>query len=78
MTARMQVTFKHEDLIGGQPVGPVTADDLDAADADPVVAGHAIGMPFGYKPAWRTDHGWLTLAQAEQIAAQYGVELTIY
>lgn len=69
------VTWKHEGTVEGQPVGPCVVDDLAAAEADPLCQG--FGMPYGYKPAWRDDRGWMTLAQARVVAAEHGVTLQV-
>ena len=73
-----EVTWKNEDFISGQPVGPCNVIDLEAAQSDPVLADMPFGMPYGYKPTWKDDRGWMTLAQAELIAAEHGVTLKVW
>ncbi len=70
------VTFKAETIaVGGQDAGPVSVVDVAAMRADPNLDG-ALGMPYGYRPPWREDLGWLTRSQAEREAQTRGVALT--
>lgn len=74
-TPNILVTFKDEGHDGREAFGPVTVVDVDAMNADPNVG--PIGMPYGYKPAWREDKGWMTESAAVQVAVDHGVTLTV-
>lgn len=71
-----RVTFKEENY-ASEPIGPVTVYDVAAYEADPeiVASRDGLGLPYGYVPAGRDDRGWLTLSEAEAIAAELGCEL---
>lgn len=74
MTTR--VTFKVETEVNGELAGPVFIYDVEAYEADPVIAAHeGPGMPYGYQPQGRTSLGWMTRRQALEAAAGAGVEL---
>lgn len=63
----MRVIFKHEDEVDGMPIGPVTTIENEA----PGEPGFLHTRP--YDPNERVE--WKTLAEAEVIAAEQGVEL---
>lgn len=69
----IEVSFKHEGEERGEPFGPVFVIDLIGCAADPKA--DAMFMPYGYKPAWRIDKGWLLRSQAVAIAKMHGVTL---
>jgi len=64
----MRVIFKHEDeREDGTPIGPVTIIENE----EPGEPGFTLGRPYDEN---ERDE-WKTLAEAEQIAAENGVEL---
>jgi hypothetical protein len=70
----IKVTFKNEGVLDdGTAFGPCHVIDMDAAAKDPKAQG--FGIPYGYKPAWDDDKGWVTLPEAEAIATGHDVLL---
>jgi len=67
------VSFKEEDFHpDGTPMGPITVIDEEKRAADPKAKG--FGIPSGYKPEWRDERGWGTLAEAQALAIELGAE----
>lgn len=84
ITGSVTVSFKHEDEVVGEPVGPVVV--IDRARYDAWLDVHGISHvnargeikrspPFGSKPEGRHNLGWLTKRTAHEIARHYGVAL---
>ncbi len=67
------ITFKHEDNDLGVPIGPVVIIDVIAREADPNTKG--FGIPFGYKPEWLDERGWMSLGAARKLAQDEGLTL---
>jgi hypothetical protein len=61
--ATKRVTFKHEDEVDGMPIGPLGVFDEDSPP-----------QPRAFDPN-REPEPWVTLADAERVAEQHGVEL---
>lgn len=59
----------------GNAFGPVAVIDTEEAAKDPLAQG--MGVPYGYEPAWRTDHGWQPKSYARALAESLGVELEV-
>lgn len=70
-----EVYWKDEDFIDGHAVGPCKVTDVAARDADPKFDKKFGTIPYGYKPEWSDDRGWMTEDQARAVAAEFGVEL---
>jgi hypothetical protein len=67
-------TVSWKDEGGGR--GPCVTIDEDARTKDPKVNQLSWGMPYGYKPEWMIEHGWVSRRKAQAIACAVGVKLT--
>lgn len=84
ITGPVIVSFKHEDSIAGQAMGPIVVTESEMHDAWLKIHGipHTnrsgeirYHYPFGAKPEGRHDLGWATKHVALEIASHYGVAL---
>jgi hypothetical protein len=78
----VEVTFKCEiDDDDGELIGSVKVIDVDARSKDLAIVWQGDApplIPFGYKPDWISDEGWLTRTEALAIAQNHGVVLEEY